>query len=175
MSLTKANPLRYLVFKLIKDDIFQEKLNVISEFNIPHFEKWFQIELACFFKKNHCNHFSRFEWYNESAHKKGSIIPDFIINFIDEKKVVYTEIKQYDSFITCIRYMINDFNKVKNVIGIHNCENINCIGIFKKDTYSDCKLSKIKEEFKRHKYLSNKLNKLKIKEIENTAYSLIYF
>lgn len=175
MSRTKSNPLRYLAFKLIKEKSFQKKLNVISEYDFPHFEKWFQVELACFFKINNCNHFYAFEWMIESTHEKGGIIPDFTTKFIGNGNEFYTEIKQHNGFITCLRNMVNDFNKVKNVVGIPKCMNINCIGIYKTKHYCEGKLSNLKDEYKRHKYLTLKLNKLKIKEIPKTEYSLMYF
>lgn len=177
MGRYRTNPMKSLVFKFIKEEDFQNKLNIISEFNFVHFEKWFQIELACYFKKKKFFNYCPFTWTAEYSHtnKKGKIIPDFTIFYNTSGNEFYTEIKQYDSFITCFNKMVDDFYKVKNAVDKKNSENINCIGIFKTEYFSEDKLSNLKDGFKKDKHLITKIEEIKIKEIPNTKYSLMYF
>lgn len=42
-----------------------------------------------------------------------------------------------DGFIKCFNKMVGEVNKVKNTVGKKNSENINCIGIFKIEYFSD--------------------------------------
>lgn len=177
MGRNRTNPMKSLVFQFIKDGDFQNKLNIISEFNFVHFEKWFQMELACFFKKKKLSNYCPFTWTAEYSHtnKKGKIIPDFTVIYNTSGENFYTEIKQYDRFVTCFNKMVDDFNKVKNAVGQKNSENINCIGVFKTEYFSDDKLLNLKDKFKKDKFLTTKMEKIKIKEIPNTKYSLMYF
>ncbi|XKM12739.1 hypothetical protein RCS94_06840 [Orbaceae bacterium ac157xtp] len=171
MTSILTNPFLYLSSKLIEEKDFQDKLNIISKFNYSHFEKWFQVELSCFFEKNNCDHFDKFEWKAEKSIIEGKIRPDFTVSFVDGK-TFFTEIKQNNNFNDCLTSMINDFDKVVNVIGTQKSENVNCIGIFETDSRNESKLEACKNEFERYAFLFDKLEEIKIL---NTKYSLMYF
>ncbi|MWN89462.1 hypothetical protein GQ597_01875 [Gilliamella sp. Pra-s65] len=162
---------------ILKDDeSFQNKLNILSDFEFSHFEKWLQIELACIHNSDNFKYHYRFDWYAELKNKKGKVIPDFTLEYA-KGDIFYIEIKHQDSFITCVKSMVTDFLKIKKTIKINN-DRVLCIGLFKtktQNTRNEKSFDELKNSFKKNTSKYKKLDKKQVINIPNTEYSFIYF
>lgn len=113
------NFLKNLLTEFLSQPDLIERFQIMKQTKISGWETWFQIELAIFLQQ----HENVAEWERESRHSldkrkkdyRNNVSIDFYIRQKYAQESIPLEIKQNEVARTCIKNMIDDIEKFRNI------------------------------------------------------------